>query len=60
MDANRPNAIPCSSALVMTALPNFTTNRRAYFNCDLSENVVPFTECESADCNARFKSNCTL
>lgn len=60
IDANRPRAIPCSSSLVMTALPNFITSRLAYFSCDLSANDDPFTDCESADCSARFRSNCIL
>lgn len=60
IDAKRPRAIPCSSARVITALPSFTTSRRAYFSCDRSENEDPFTDCESAACNARFKSNCVL
>lgn len=39
IDAKRPKASPCSSSLVITALPNFTTNRRAYLSWLLSVNV---------------------
>lgn len=38
MDAKRPSARPCSSSRVITALPNFITSRRAYFNWLRSEN----------------------
>lgn len=40
IDANLPNANPLLSSRVMTALPNLTTKRRAYFNWLRSENVV--------------------
>jgi len=39
MDANRPRARPCSSSLVMTALPSLMTSRRAYFSSLRSANV---------------------
>lgn len=39
IEANRPRASPCSSSRVMTALPNFTTNLRQYFNWFRSLNV---------------------
>lgn len=42
MDANLPNANPCSSSLVITALPSFTTSRLAYFSWLLSVNVFSF------------------
>uniref|UniRef100_A0A2M4C847 Putative secreted protein n=1 Tax=Anopheles marajoara TaxID=58244 RepID=A0A2M4C847_9DIPT len=32
IEASRPRARPCSSSRVMTALPSFTTKRRAYFS----------------------------
>jgi len=39
MDARRPRARPCSSSLVITALPSLMTNRRAYCNSVRSEKV---------------------
>lgn len=39
IDASLPSANPWLSSLVITALPNFMTRRRAYFSWLLSENV---------------------
>lgn len=40
IEAKRPRARPWLSSRVMTALPNFTTKRRAYFSWLLSEKVA--------------------
>lgn len=42
IDARLPRATPLPSSLVMTALPSLTTSLLAYFNWDLSVNVLCF------------------